>query len=772
MATDISDLPPPPKSNVDISDLPSPSAAKVTTKPSENVGFFERGLRTAAPILTAVKENLLSASKGMKLGGQEIGIAGQQIMSGGKSTPEQVEKLKQIEQQASKLPISGRAMRYAPEALAAVPAAFAVPEIGTAGALAGALSLGGLSSAITKPVTTPTKNAEEFLKEKAKQFKTGAEETGLGFGVGLGISALPEILRTAGRAVVGTTQPEISELAKNLEKEGYKFEPAQLRKDQPLGSPGFSEKDKINNENIVTKKASKETGVETENITPAFLKERQDQLGKDYDQIFNRNFTIDSKLVNQLEEMKSFEARVNPAGVGQVRATANNIINRWNDEVVNQQLAAQQRKITNVLQQQGRGGVSPLTRLRKDWVTLRDSTAPNIPAWMPEVEKTVNELSSSLGLKVTPKVWVSAPRRESLFGMATGDGHIIINDGLDLKGAVATALHEFGHQAEFQLLVHAPQETQREIYKAFREQMSKTPVGKLTVEQHRPLTAEKYGETRTRIPQEGFEKSYLRDFSEWFAEQTSRWITTTKTPTTVVEKFFKNIADSWKAVYQRVVGHLPMVQEVDNFFRSNWNGDLIQKAVAEGQNATKAHLDSPIVLPGFENVTAKIDGKELQRLRSNLTKVARTSSNGEDRRIAGEFVKSIDESIGRYDPQTLDKLLRTNRKYAATSVLGEGIEKGFVKGGKISPQGLGKHLANNTYGFGTGTSQHPLYDLGYAGQALNMRSRAEGVEYPGYDAIAALIGRSKQAVGSLVGTRSQLARSLQRKLTEKELENK
>ena len=106
--------------------------------------------------------------------------------------------------------------------------------------------------------------------------------------------------------------------------------------------------------------------------------------------------------------------------------------------------------------------------------------------------------------------------------------------------------------------------------------------------------------------------------------------------------------------------------------------------------------------------------------------------------------------------------------YAATATLRDGIEQGFVIGGKISPQGLGEYLSKTAYGYGSGTTRHPLYELGYAGRALNLRSRAEGVDYPGYDAVAALLGRGRQAVSSLVGGRTQTARDLQRALSEKE----
>jgi hypothetical protein len=596
-----------------------------------------------------------------------------------------------------------------------------------------------------------------------------AEQAGLPGIVGMsaGAKALeqtPRALGALGRMAVGTTQPEITALSKKAEDLGFVLEPAQLRKDRPLASPGFSEGAKVKNEKIATELASKATGKQTENITPGFVGERMKDLGADYDKIFNRNFTIDSDLVKVIRDMKNFEVSVGPAGVGEVTRTADNIIRRFNEELIASQQKNIENRIKRIMQTQQRGGVEPITRLKKDWPTIRDSSAPDAPVWMGDVEKTIKELSDNLGLKTTPKVWASSPRREGLYGMATGDGNIVINDRLNVEGAVATALHEFGHQAEFQLFIHAPRNEREAVVKAFNDQMASIPVGAKTVEQHRPLTAAKYPEeSRKGIPQTGFEKGYLRDFSEWFAEQTSRWITTTKPPTDTVEKFFAKVADSWKKIYQRVVGYIPLTSEVDKFFRANWRGDLIEQVGAEA-GAMSAAAEPAIA----EGVLAKIKGDELQRLRSNMQRLARTAANGEDRNAAAQFVKALDEGLGRYDPASLKKLQETNRMYAATAALRDGIEQGFITQGKVSLQGLGNYLAKNVYGYGSGTTAHPLYDLGYLGQRLNIRSRAEGVDYPGYDAVAALLGRGKQAVSSVVGGRTQLARDLQRSLSEKE----
>lgn len=157
-----------------------------------------------------------------------------------------------------------------------------------------------------------------------------------------------------------------------------------------------------------------------------------------------------------------------------------------------------------------------------------------------------------------------------------------------------------------------------------------------------------------------------------------------------------------------------------------------------------------------------VDGRELQRLRSELSNIARTASDANDRRIAGQFVESIDKAIERSNPALAAKLLDTNRKYAVAKTLEEMIEKGYIRQGNISLEKLGEHLANNTYGFGSGTSRHPLYDLGFMGRELNMRALWEGTTGKADDVLKAALGKAGKYVGGALGLRTQAARRAQR----------
>lgn len=196
-------------------------------------------------------------------------------------------------------------------------------------------------------------------------------------------------------------------------------------------------------------------------------------------------------------------------------------------------------------------------------------------------------------------------------------------------------------------------------------------------------------------------------------------------------------------------------------FESRVNPAAVRPAASASQNIIE-RFNQARQQTGATVSAVGVDGRELQRLRSELSNIARTASDANDRRIAGNFVQSIDKAIERNNPALAAKLLDTNKKYAAAKTLEEMIEKGYIRQGNVSLEKLGEHLANNTYGFGSGTSRHPLYNLGYMGRELNMRALWEGATGKADDVLKAALGKASRFVGGATGLRSQAARRAQR----------
>lgn len=157
----------------------------------------------------------------------------------------------------------------------------------------------------------------------------------------------------------------------------------------------------------------------------------------------------------------------------------------------------------------------------------------------------------------------------------------------------------------------------------------------------------------------------------------------------------------------------------------------------------------------------RVDGEVLQRLRNEMSYIARTASDGQTRRTAGEFIEKIDANIARNHQNLVKPLEKANREYAATKALEELVEKGGIQGGNISLEKLGNHLAQNTYGFGSGTARHPLAELGNIGRELKIRGRFEGVETPS-GAITGLLSKAGQWLN--LPSRTQAGRFVQRRL--------
>lgn len=611
----------------------------------------------------------------------------------------------------------------------------ALEKTGIPQALPGLTQELGALSQVAKPATQYAAAASKPLTEGLK-------------------TAVTSPFTKAAEIAVGKTTPTTEGLARKAEKMGFSFEPGQLREQKALGSPGYSIAGTSDRQRKNQKLANELTSAETGNtatygkLNKEHLTQTKKALGDQYDEIFGtkekpKEIQIDQNLVDIAQQAKDFEASIGPAGVGTIGKTADNIIGRWIDiQDLQKKIAPYQKKPVVPL-----SPPPPLsTSTRRYWSNLVEATDKSAPAFASDIQKTLDELSTNLNLAVKPKVWFGNDRSGSTYGMADGDGHIIIRAGLDREGSLATALHEFGHQGEFQLLRHAPSNVQSEIYKAFQEHRRTTPLGTKTVEQYRPLTAAKYPEdVRTTIAGPKYEQDYLRNFSEWFAEQTSRWITTTKTPTTTVEKFFSGVAKMWKDIYQKVTGHVGLSKEVEEFYRSNWKGNLTQQAVQQ----------EPMLQPAAQ-VVGGVNGRELQALRSNLSDLA-YRLDGQEKTRAYELLRAIDAAIETNNTGLAANFRQINRRYAANQALLELERKGGIFGGNISLEKLGQI----TKDFG---QSHPLYELGEIGRQLKLRGIFEGVEYPTGE-LAQLLTRGKRAaLGTILD--SPVARSLQRKISE------
>jgi hypothetical protein len=155
-------------------------------------------------------------------------------------------------------------------------------------------------------------------------------------------------------------------------------------------------------------------------------------------------------------------------------------------------------------------------------------------------------------------------------------------------GSLEIIAHELGHVHEKNVFKKAPAETQAAI-KADYEKWLASNKGKTAREHIEGLRAKTTGKT-TEVT-EGLQSkdltSYWSKFGEWYADQVSRWATTTDKPLTVVEKFFAKLAAAMRRFYTNVMQqkYLP-VQSIQKFLdgiaeAGEKNGGVAPAAAAE-----------------------------------------------------------------------------------------------------------------------------------------------------------------------------------------------
>lgn len=545
-------------------------------------------------------------------------------------------------------------------------------------------------------------------------------------------------------SLIGRPTVEQARVAAEAEAAGLRVRSRQARESEP-GTEALS----ASEQRAINREANEAAGIKADAFDSAAVDQGIERFDREYRRIYGNVISVDEDAARILQQIIRDERVIDPAGSYQVAETARNFLRRWQEakRAADEQemlLQLQRQRVSRSPGQFVERKFGPNERIdapdltpdilrelgATDVQNLRPITSADAPQWAPQVNGVINELVETLGLRVRPKVYIG--EGTAAYAWASPTGHIFINErliGNNGRGALATALHEFGHMVEFQLLAHAPKELQTSIRKAYAEQTKASRQAGATIEQLRPVTAEKYDQlSRGRVPQTPGEIQYFHGFQEWFAEQVSRWMTQTKEPVTMVDKFFAKIADFWKAIYQRVTGYTGMVTPIDEFMRSNWNGKLIS------DNLVQRIYQAPEVRGGVvtqaqrarEPVIAYMPGEQVRRLRSALSEFAARTQDGNQAFAARELVKRIDAMIERTNPRIAKDLKKINQQYRAFMDLRElrrANAGDIAVSGNVSPQAVGRLLTQAEAG-----PNHPLARIGRYGQQLGFRSRTEGAE--------------------------------------------
>lgn len=148
--------------------------------------------------------------------------------------------------------------------------------------------------------------------------------------------------------------------------------------------------------------------------------------------------------------------------------------------------------------------------------------------------------------------------------LADGTRYILIDQNQTPAELVEILAHEMGHAHEQEMFNNAPAELQKQIKAEFDKWLN-SQKGKTAKEFIYALRAKETAET-TNIPNpdmlaKDLKKydSYWSTFSEWYADQTARWATTSEKPLTAVDKFFAKVAETLRSFFKTLksAGFLP-----------------------------------------------------------------------------------------------------------------------------------------------------------------------------------------------------------------------
>mgnify|MGYP006276306575 CR=1 FL=1 len=164
----------------------------------------------------------------------------------------------------------------------------------------------------------------EKPREDVSGYQTAGEIIG-GFG-----TALPGIVRSGTKALLGATTKLGEQSAKAAEKLGFKLSPSQVRAEGPVGergAVGFTE----HNQDLANKLASKGTGKEATFVDDKFIKERLSTLGKEFDNVYKgKIFNIDQNAVLAIQDILRDElAAIGPSGTSAVKSAAEDIVKNF-----------------------------------------------------------------------------------------------------------------------------------------------------------------------------------------------------------------------------------------------------------------------------------------------------------------------------------------------------------------------------------------------------------------------------------------------------------
>jgi hypothetical protein len=142
------------------------------------------------------------------------------------------------------------------------------------------------------------------------------------------------------------------------------------------------------------------------------------------------------------------------------------------------------------------------------------------------------------------------------YGENLKDFYISFKPGMSETRTLEVISHELGHLVERVAYNNAAPETKNAI-RAEYDQWLKDTKGKQGADLVRALRNRETAEAQASemTPDTKLRDAYWRSFSEWFADNTSKWVTTSEKPVGIVEKFFADVAKKLRELVAAITGN-------------------------------------------------------------------------------------------------------------------------------------------------------------------------------------------------------------------------
>jgi hypothetical protein len=176
---------------------------------------------------------------------------------------------------------------------------------------------------------------------------------------------------------------------------------------------------------------------------------------------------------------------------------------------------------------------------------------------------------------------LDAREKGSMRRMPDGSYYIAFTKSTSQTQMLEILAHEMGHIHERESFKNAPKETQEAII-AEHKKWVESQKGKTGAELVKALRARSTGRATSKDAAAKAEDMdrYWTSFSEWYADQVSRWAVTSEKPMTVVEKFFSRLAAAMKKFYYSLKGQQYLPTETMKKFLDNASENLTTQELA------------------------------------------------------------------------------------------------------------------------------------------------------------------------------------------------